>query len=462
MANRELHLSDIPFPGTEALERQLIADIVANPDVIGEISAFIGPDSFSEESRRMIWETIVDMYNARETVDLVSVWQKTGQAYIDEIQTKATLDSTRSAAFEHAELLRVSNTKRRAYFAALTVLQQSASAQSSEEQIFGAAEELTRQVQGGANQSSTEKHIGEVMNEIADEIQETEQALKEGRRVRVPTGFPSLDYLFYGGWGKGQLIILAARPSIGKTALMLQFAKTAARSDFPAMVFSLEMTRGELGKRLLFSTGAVSQDQVSRGRVNWSDFEHAVGSFSGIPLYINDEAQTLPGIVSRLTLAVNRGRCKIAFIDFLGLIETDANRRDTLAQVISGVTRKLKLTAKKLGIPIVLLCQLNRKSAEDGREPQLYDLRDSGGIEQDADIVLMLAQKKTAEQGDIPDIDVWIRKNRQFKKDVSVTVRPNETYSNFHEVARPDWYKDETPPAGPSPVYVPFEAGEPF
>ena len=433
---REISLTDIPLPGTELLERQIIADAVDNPDTIGEAASIIFPDYFSSEERKMIWGTIVDMYNARETIDMASVWQRTGRAYIDEIQSKGVFSSTRTGFLDHARLLRVANTKKRAYYAAITIAQQSASVGTSEDDIFAAADSLSQKIKADGN-GVGERALVDVLADVAGETEAEQIEARQGRSVRIPTGLPSLDRFLWGGWGKGQLIILAARPSVGKTAVMLQFAKAAARSGRPTLVFTLEMTKQELGRRLLFSTDLVAQEDMMGKDVNWDKIRMAETQICNLPLYINDEARTLQAILSRITVAVNQVRCKIAMIDYLGLMRFDANSRLTLAQQIGFATTELKDAAKRLGIPIVLLVQLNRESVKDGRPPELHDLRDSGSIEQDADVVLMLSQRYDAgmskENGDTPYLDVWVRKNRNYKKDIKIVTVPNESYTKFIE-----------------------------
>ena len=433
---REISLSDIPLPATELLERQIIADAVENPDIIGEVAAVIFPDYFSSEDRKMIWTTIVDMYNARETIDMASVWQRTGQAYIEEIQTKGIYASTRTGFLDHARLLRVANTKKRAYYAAITIAQQSASVGTSEEEIFAAAETLSQRIKADGG-SIGESRLLDVLTDVANETEAEQKEAMQGRSVRVPTGFPSLDRCLWGGWGRGQLIILAARPSVGKTAVMLQFAKAAARNGRQTLIFTLEMTKAELGRRLLLSTGLVVQQDMVGRNVDWDKFRMAETQICELPIYINDEARTLQAIVSRMTVAVNQGRCKIAMIDYLGLMRFDANSRLTLAQQIGFATTELKDAAKRLGIPIILLVQLNRDSVKEGRPPELQDLRDSGSIEQDADVVVMLSQRYDAgmskENGDTPFLDLWMRKNRNFKKDIKIITTPNESYTTFTE-----------------------------
>lgn len=434
--NTTIQLADIPLPPSEMLERQVIADAISNPDMLGEVSLIISEDSFTDDNRKYLWNTIMWMYSNRKPIDIVSVWQIAGKIYMDEIQRQYTEASSASAFLSHASLLHVAETKRRAYFAALTIVQQSASSQTSEEDIFSAADELSREIQGERHITS-ESSLDSVLATVADETEQEQQEAMQGRSVRISTSIPSLDFLLYGGFGRGQLIILAARPSVGKTALMLQFAKTAARNGTPATIFSLEMTKSELGKRLLFSTDGLTQKEITGKDVKWEQFEAARASINSLPLYINDESRSLSAISSRITSAVNQGKCGIAFIDYLGLMRFEQSSQNTLAQQIGFVTNELKNLAKRLRIPIVLLCQLNRDySKESGNSaPQLYHLRDSGNIEQDADVVLMLASSG-------PNLDVWVRKNRNYKRDLKITLMPNNTYSRFTEVT-PEWAKNE-------------------
>ena len=446
MKDRDITLADIPLPGTELLERQIIADAVENPDAIGEVASFIFPDFFTSDDRKMIWSTLVDMFNARETIDMPSVWQRTGRAYIDEIQTKGVSPSTYMGCLDHARLLHVANTKKRAYYAALTIIQQSAAVGTSEDDIFGAADELSRKIKGDGP-TAGESPLERVLETVDAEVQSEEAEARAGRSARIPTSIPTLNSLLWGGWGRGQLISIAARPSVGKTALMLQFAKDAAASGRPTLVFSLEMTKPELGRRLLFSTGKVAQEDLMGKDVKWGNLRAAEGDINRLPLFINDEARTLQGILSRITVAANQGRCAIAMIDYLGQMRFDPNARASLSQQIGFATTELKQAAKRLGIPIVLLVQLNRNPVADGRPPELHDLRDSGSIEQDADVVLMLEQKyaslEAKNAGELPTVNIWLRKNRNYKKDVVIPTMPNPSYTHFTEKAREGQY---TPP----------------
>ena len=246
----------------------------------------------------------------------------------------------------------------------------------------------------------------------------------------MPTGFSVLDYLTYGGFNAGNLVILAARPSVGKTAVMLQMAKAAAMAGKAVNLFNLEMTNVELAQRFLFSTGSVTPQQVARGDMEWINFEIGSGKFSNQPIWLNDSAYTEDEIVRHITLNSQAGKCDIAFIDYLGLIRMNAKL--PLHQAIAETTKRLKQIAKQCGIPIVLLCQLNRASASENRPPAMYDLRDSGSIEQDADIILMLEKASYEEDG--KEVNIWVRKNRQGKAgDIKIEIVGNDTFTAFTE-----------------------------
>lgn len=429
----ELTIAEFPMPSTAGIERQVLADAVASPEAIGQIMGLITPESFTDESRSRIWSVVVSMYSRGEVVDLVSVHSRMGEPFVKEVIASGVLGGTAREAVNHAYALRNAAARRVAYVSAIHLLQESIKPENSEEDLCAMAETIGRQIQGSGGIVS-ETHISDIMDEISDEIEENRDATEKGIKTRIPTGFRYIDWLTYQGWGPGQLIILAARPSVGKTAVMLQMAKAAAGAGFPTCVFSIEMTNAELGKRMLFSTGLVKPTDVASGLVSKEGFSAAAARFRGLPLYINERSRTLDDIVARLTLNVRAGKCKAAFIDYLGLMDSGDGRM-SLNQSIGKITSTLKATAKQLKIPIILLCQLNRDAAKRGDAPQLYDLRDSGSIEQDADIVIMLETESSIQpETGKPDINMWVRKNRQFKKDVCICIRPNETYSQFTEI----------------------------
>lgn len=429
MKEKEKTLSDFPIPSSEKIERQFLADIVGCSYMVGEMTGLISEEMFTSDIRKRIWERIVEMSNVGDTIDYASIVSKIGPEAIKELISLETIGgATPTSVTTHAKLLRDTAARRKTYFAAIGLLEASTRAENTEESLFEAADSVARQLQMSAR-TDGESNICDVINRIADDIQRRKDKKDEDR---IPTGFPTLDSLTYRGWGAGQLIILAARPSVGKTAVMLQMAKASSMAGFPSVIFSLEMTERELGNRLLFSTDIVSPQQVSSGDMNWNDFEDASSRISSLPLLINDKSRVLQKITSKILILSQRGLCRVAFIDYLGLIKDTESSRLPLYQQISNITGALKATAKQAGVPIILLCQLNRDAAKDGRPPQLYDLRDSGSIEQDADIVLMLEGVQSILDN-TTHVNMWVRKNRQYRKEICIQLRPNGTYSNFEE-----------------------------
>ena len=442
MVKKNEQLIDTMLPETAALERAVLSDAVNAPHALGDIIPIVHEDFFTSEKRKDIWRTLVKYYNEGRSIDYFSVTNAIGiDLFQSEILNQAN-NSTGSGAFcmEDAAALRNAASQRRAYIAASAFIRRAVAPGVTEMDILASAEQLTREIEGPSPLMEDET-LGHAIMRVADEIEQKEKLAREGKMVNIPTGFEPLDGATYGGFSAPKIVILAARPSVGKTAIMLHMAKAAARAGNPVAMFSLEMTNTELASRYLYSTGRVIPRDVANGCVDWDAFNEAQGELDDLPICLDDFSRSLDDIVARMTQMVKRGKCKIAFIDYLGLFRDcydDGNRK--LYQTIGKITGTLKAVAKRLGIPIVLLCQLNRDQAKDGREPELYDLRDSGSIEQDADIVLMLQSHQKGDpikvEGepivkDYLTIQVFVRKNRHGRKDWSFLLRPNDTYSDF-------------------------------
>lgn len=426
MKNQSIELH---FPDTTQEERRVLADAVMMPESFVETYPVIHSSFFTNETRRKTWDAIVERYNAGRPYNSSAILQAVGPDFVAELGNYLGDACVVTMVREHAAALRNAAARRRSYIAAVDFMQKASDTRNTENALAAAVEDFSRKVEGPAPLQQ-EAAIADVLHTISKEIEDRETAIREGHNLKITTGFSALDRWTYQGFGAGQLVVLAARPSVGKTAIMLHMAKAAAKAGNPVTMFSLEMTSEELGQRLLFSTGQVRPVEVATGRIEWQAFENANGELSPLPIYINDFSRNLDEIVARITQSVKQGRCSIAFIDYLGLFADCYNFGTAkVYQIISKITGTMKALAKRLRIPIVLLCQLNRDQAREKRSPELYDLRDSGSIEQDSDIVLML--EPNTEEG---LLTIWVRKNRQYKRDLSLIVRPNETYSAFEEV----------------------------
>lgn len=415
---------------TTEIEWTILMDFAENNDALAELIPSIKPEYFTG-TRVELWREIVSQFNDGSVTSVLTAISKPEnkahlEAYLARLSRRQGYVPVDEVA-RHTRLLREEAARRRCSYAAMRLVNL-ASGGDSEGEIYAKAAEILASVEDDTLKA--EYSLWEVINNIADQVQKRKAERDAGRLPSIPTGFQDLDTMTDGGWKKGSLVILAARPSVGKTSIALQFARASAEAGFKTAIFSIEMTAEELGNRMLYSTDLVTSNEVWYGDMNWTNFEAATGKLGRLPILVNERARDISEIVSRLTILNRQHKCDIAFVDYLGLIRPD-DLRIPLYQQIADITGTLKSVAKRLGIPIILLCQLNREAAKN-EKPQLYHLRDSGSIEQDADIVLMLAE--TEGEGDTPDIQMYIRKNRHGQRNVYIQLRPNETRSAYREV----------------------------
>jgi len=445
-------LSDIPVPDSSTIEWQVLSDIMAENGTMATVSDIVDESHFTSDLRKAVWNECVRRFNEGQPFDMPNVAVAVGPEFVQHIyRTDSGIDELGFRyAEEHARALHTAIVRRRCYHAALSILNLSQEQGTTDASIYAGAAEAVAQLE--PTKVRGEIALVDAINELADEIQKRTDDASSGRPNRITTGIRSIDDVLYGGMAPGQLIILSARPSVGKTALALHMLKASAAQGRSAAMFSIEMTYDELTMRLIASVSEEYEDEnyggldkprrsivtpykIANGfdsQDDWDRFEQAAAQLDKLPIVINDNARDLRDIVSRMTVLNKQGRCDVAYIDYLGLIkQAAADPRAPLYQQIADITGTLKATAKSLRIPVVLLCQLNREAAKQNKAPQLYNLRDSGSIEQDADVVLMLNQTAGPR---LPDLEVWVRKNRQGEKDFGVLMRPSDNYMDFKEV----------------------------
>ena len=417
---------DFPVPSTTGYEHKLLATIIQDNSLATEIMSIVKREMFSNEHTQKIWDVFVDMYYKREKIDLLTIFPKVDNKYFIDNVLKTEVEYSVSGTMQLALSFLDTYIKRKAYFCAVDILQKINAGETSDS-IREQFDRFSTKVTEGLGDKIADD-AESIANEIADDIE-------KGNRTRVSTHIRTLDYYTYGGFGGGNLVILAARPSVGKTTIAMQIAQAASADLNRTLVFSLEMTKQELVQRLIQSTGLISQYQFCTNTIDWENYEKAISQVINGNLLINDEAYNINEIRQKIVIACQTQKIKMVMIDYLQLIK-GANPRLSKADQVGEVTSILKQTAKQCNIPILVLAQLNRASASENRSPQLYDLRDSGSIEQDADIVIMLERPRN-ELGNIADnkIDMWIRKNRQGRCnfDSPISLKGNEYYTNFVE-----------------------------
>ena len=432
-------ISDFPLPDSLSTEIQVLSDIISLPDTLMDAERILSAEVFTDDRCRDGFIALKEMAKDGMVIDLPSAYGKIDRDLMQKgVIPKMQLSGGAVTAIQHYTTLRDIYIKRKCYFQAMDLFMASCNTKMSSQDLIskvsGMADDLRKEVDTDKGM----QHISTVLHELGDTLEELQKDRQSGKMLRIPTGFRTLDFYTYGGFNRGNLIILAARPSVGKTAVMLHMAKSAAIAGKTVNVFSLEMTNAELAQRFLSSeSDHMNQWSMAKGDIEWNVFERVSGNLSTKPIYLNDSARSIEDISARIKVNTMSGKCDIAFVDYLGLIKL--GNKSNLSQAIAECTGDIKALAKECKIPIVLLCQLNRLSASEKRAPEMHDLRDSGGIEQDADIILML--ERSLEDIEGKDVNMWIRKNRQGKAgNLKVTIVANDTFSAFTEKG------DDTPP----------------
>ena len=426
MARRILTLDEYPLPETSVYEHRLLATIIQDYTLANEVMSIVKREMFSCKQTQQIWDVFCDMYYKKETIDMLTILPRVDKKYYLDNILPAQAEFSPIATIDLALGFLDTYIKRMAYIESVTALQKITNGASSDV-IREGFDTFSKRVTSGIG-NKVGDDASEIANELADE-------LSKGIITRVSTHIRTLDYFTYGGFNGGNLVILAARPSVGKTTIAMQIAQAASADNNKTLVFSLEMTKKELVQRLLQSTGLVSQYELVTHNINWDNYEKALGMVVNSNLIINDDAYNIHDIRHKIITSVKTQGVKMVMIDYLQLIK-GADPRMSMNDQVGELTSALKQTAKQCNIPIIVLSQLSRESVRENRSPQLYDLRSSGAIEQDADIVVMLERSKD-DMGAIIDnkIDMWIRKNRAGKCnfDNPIRLKGNEYYTNFVE-----------------------------
>lgn len=390
-------LRKVPPHNTEA-EQAVLGGVFLRNDVFHTLVDTISDEDFYSPAHRKIYQAFQELYRRREPVDLVTVaeyLQTRGE--LDEIGGTVYLaslaESVASAANAvfHAQIVRDKSVRRRLIQTSSEILtncfevgeETEALLDQAEQQIFSIAESKGKPVF-----MSSKDLVNRVFEQL--ELRAGQGDLVTG----VPSGYTDFDHMT-AGLQKSDLIILAARPSMGKTALALNIGmRSAIQHDVPVAIFSLEMSMDQLMMRLLGCHGRVDLSRLRSGYLNdedWARLYQAAEDLSRAPIFIDD--------TPALTTMEIRARCRrlkadkgvgLIIVDYLQLMRS-SRKSDSREQEISDISRNLKALAKELEVPVIALSQLNRKVEErSDKRPMLSDLRESGAIEQDADVIVFI------------------------------------------------------------------------
>ncbi|MDR3571405.1 MAG: replicative DNA helicase [Candidatus Pacebacteria bacterium] len=414
------------------MEKALLGALMLSQNAMYETADLVSPDSFYSGKHRTIYSAMLALHVKNDPVDVVAVTSKLkerqelkdvgGAVYLTEIVNAA---ASPGSAKHYAEVVQSKYVFRTLIEASQTIGELGFEEQRDVEEVLDEAQQAIFAV----TQAPGMRGFKELKAELGGAMERVEQLQKHDGGLRgVPTGFQQLDNLL-AGLQKSDLIILAARPSMGKTALALDIARlTATKHNTPVGIFSLEMSSDQLVDRMLAAQAGVNAWRLRTGKIkNDEEFDRlqdALGSLSEAPIFIDDKpATTVLGMRSAARRLKSERGLKLIIVDYLQLITPTAMRSDTsLVQQITEISRSLKAMARELEVPVLALSQLSRAVEQRGGRPRLSDLRDSGSIEQDADVVMfihredMVGNRAANEKNNIAEILVEKHRNGPIGK----------------------------------------------
>ena len=445
-------MGNVPPQATD-IEAAVLGAMMVNPDSVDDAIEILNAKSFYDIRHRYIFEAMLELYTERSPIDMLTV--------VDRLKLKGKLNDVGGPARLAALTQSVGTGANVEYY--VRILQQKAIQRNLIEASYGilkeafdetitvddlihnASESVFNAISG--NEKSPFKHVGEVVNMSMERIQSVQT--KSGI-TGVHSGFTDLDK-YTMGWQPGNLIVLGARPSVGKTAFALNLARNAAvQFGHGVGFFSLEMTNMELTDRLIASESGISADKL-KGKIKmtpeeWQILEQSITKLVKAPLYIDETPGiTLTDFVAKARRLVREKGVEIIFVDYLQLMHSGKPQMGGFSKVqeVTEISNTLKTTAKDLGIPIIALAQLNRnlmaRTGSNGK-PVLSDLKDSGSIEQDADMVIFIHRPGMLGMSeDLSEAEILIAKNRSGQVG-NIPMRYNGDLVRFED-ARPFYFE---------------------
>jgi replicative DNA helicase len=405
-------------------EKAVLGSIMLRPGAIHEINDIVGTDSFYAGKHSQIYKTMLELASKGEPIDIISVSHKLkdqglieqvgGANYLSEL-TNAVPSSTNIK--HYAEIVSKKNLLRKIIEAGVDISE--LGFREDVEDVFETLDQAEKRMMGINNNAGA--HTFKSLKDSLPEAWERLEKLHENKGVLrgVPTGFHDLDQ-YLSGLQKSDLIILAARPSMGKTTLALDIARQAALNHgTPTVIFSLEMSTQQLVDRMLAAEARVNAWNLRTGNLSaeseFSKIRDSLDKLSRAPIFVDDMAGNS---IVRMRSVCRRIRAEhgigLIIVDYLQLMSTSKNY-DNMVNQVTEISRSLKALAKEFDVPVIALSQLSRAVESRGGRPRLSDLRDSGSIEQDADVVMFIHRddkgKDESERTNIAEILIEKHRN---------------------------------------------------
>ena len=395
-------MSEILNPHDDDLESVILGACLTETTAMVLVGDKLSPEMFYETKFGEIYSALLSMYHSGKAIDLVTVraelasrgkLEAVGGAY--ELVRLAGRVASSAHLEYHALILRQMYIRREMIAGLHTLLASAADESVDLSDALADLHRLAGHLESGAVSNNCLRDMERLMQDTLEQMDKRVENNRNGI-TGIPTGLRELDRLT-AGWQPGDLNIIAARPSVGKTAFALHLALAAGRAGKHVLVNSLEMQGERLGDRWLCAQAAnVDAGHLKTGQLDAGERQQALEAarlLSALPVYVDDNPKmSMDHIRSSALLQKSKGRCDLLIIDYLQLCEMKSGQKNrNREQEVAEASRKAKLIAKELDIPVILLCQLNREcEMRADKRPALSDLRESGAIEQDADVVMLL------------------------------------------------------------------------
>ena len=398
---------------SEQLEQTILGAALNSDSSAQLVTAKLSPQDFYFPRNEMIFTALADAILKDEPTDAVTIASKIdhdrtgGAPYLFQLIEAACLPAH---VEHHIQTLKTTSAKRRLGSAGLAIQQL-----SEAEDLEQALNEAQAYLDGVIDADSDEaKRVAETIDATLDRFVE----IQDGTAPKgLMTGFYDLDEIT-SGLQPGQMVIVAARPGVGKSTLAVDIMRhLSIHEGIPTAIFSLEMSTHEINTRVLASEANVDIKRMRQGRMRSEDWDRvgkARESLDSAPLFIDESPEnTVMDIVAKTKMMVKRHGIKLIVVDYLQLLHS-GKREESRQQEVAGFSRALKLLAKSAGIPVIAVAQLNRESERNDSKPKPSDLRESGALEQDADVILLLHREdmKHSDGERAGEVDVIVAKNR--------------------------------------------------
>ena len=433
----------VPPQNLEA-EQSVLGGMLLSKNAIADVVEVLRSNDFYKPAHGTIYDVVIDLYGRGDPADVVSVMAElTRQGQLERagggpyLHTLVSTVPTAANAGYYAHIVAEQAILRRLVEAGTRIVQLGYSNRGDVDDTVDRAQQAIFEV---TERRTSEDYIalGQLLQPTLDEIEAI--GGRDGTMAGVPTGFADLDALT-NGLHPGNLVIIAARPAVGKSTMGLDIARCAAiKNGMPAAIFSLEMSRNEITMRLLSAEARVNLQHMRTGRMSdddWSRLARRMGEVAEAPLYIDDSPNlTMMEIRAKARRLRQRHNLQLIVVDYMQLMSSP-KRVENRQQEVSEISRSLKLLAKELEIPVVAISQLNRSPEQRAdKRPQLSDLRESGSLEQDSDVVILLYREDLFERESprAGEADFIVAKHRNGPTG-TVTVAFQGHYSRFVDMS---------------------------